>query len=52
MYNRHSNGAKTEPCGTPQVTKLNSDVSFPIETNCFLFARYEENQLYASPLTP
>jgi len=41
MYIRNNNGPRIEPCGTPDLISINSDLTFPTFTCCFLFDRYE-----------
>ena len=41
---RNSKGPRMEPCGTPQITGIGSDIVFLIFTDCFLSVRYDKNQ--------
>ena len=52
MYIRNSNGPNIDPWGTPQLISLSSELKPLIVTNCVLFLRSEEKQLFALPLTP
>ena len=52
MYIRNKNEPIIDPSGTPQLLSLNSELKLVIVTNCVLFLRYEENQLFLLPLTP
>jgi len=42
----------TEPCGTPTSRLTRHEEDSLIPTNCFLFVRYELNQLRTTSLTP
>ena len=52
MYIRNSNGPNIDHWGTPQLIFLSSELKTLKVTNCVLFLRSEENQLFAFPLTP
>ena len=52
MYIINNNDPNVDPCGIPQLTSLSSELKPLIVTNCILFLRQEENQLFALPLTP
>ncbi len=49
---RNSRGPRTDPCGTPCLVYVGSDVIPLMETHCLLFVRYDLNQLFAEPLIP
>ena len=36
IYNKNKRGPKTDPWGTPQRMGLWSEVTFPMDVNCFL----------------
>ena len=45
-------GPKTEPWGTPTFISLTKELNPPIETNCFLFDKYEFRNELIWPLNP
>ena len=52
IYMRNSRGPRTDPCGTPCLMYVDSDVTPLMETHCLLSVRYDLNQSFAKPLTP
>ena len=52
MYIRNNNDPNIDPWETPQLTYLRSELKSLIVTNCVLFLRYEEIQLFALTVTP
>ena len=50
MYMRNNNRPNIDSWGIPQLIYLKSELKRLIVTNCVLFLRYEENQLFALPL--
>ena len=49
VYILYCSGPSTEPWGTPQVNGQLVDRSLPMDTNCFLSARYDVNYWQAAP---
>ena len=49
VYIVYSSGPSIEPCGTPQAKGRLVDCSLPMDTNCFLSARYNVNHWQAAP---
>ena len=41
-----------DPCGTPYVIGSNFNLKSYIDTNCFLFCKYECNSVLATPPMP
>jgi hypothetical protein len=52
IYIKNNRGPKTDPCGTPCLVYVDSDVIPLMETHCLLFVRYDLNQSFAKPLIP
>ena len=50
MYMRNNDRPNIDSWAIPQLIYLRSELKPLIVTNCVLFLRYEENQLFASPL--
>ena len=47
IYKRNRRGPSTDPCGTPWVTTMSSDLVLPIETCCLLIMK-----IWSKPAIP
>ena len=52
IYNRNSNGTRTDPCGTPHDISLVFEFILLKDTNCDLLLKHEENHYRLFPLIP